>query len=374
VFKTILFDVDGVFLSEERYFDASALTVHELLYSPQFLGLTAAAGGGHTATPDETQIRWVRDSVFVHDEILHFMKALGINSNWDMVYLQFVTQLLHLAEVSDDAALPQGRRVVQRWDGSQLQELGRQLQPVSHGVDYPCFLRRFYQVQSKDELFQSLTTWYQETFPETANVEAALHSLWEIGEQAFQEWYLGKTYLPQQTQDKAGFVHTEIPLASPEKICQLLSQCRQRGIRIGLATGRPEIETKVPFTAFGWSKFFDGRRVTTASDVLTAEKLHPQYRPLSKPHPFSYLRSYYESADTATILQRSEQPMSREAANSLLIVGDSVADFLAARAIGCHFAAVLTGLSGAAARAEFEQLGADYIWTDVLELNTLLEE
>lgn len=29
--KTILFDVDGVMLSEERYFDASALTVWEFL-------------------------------------------------------------------------------------------------------------------------------------------------------------------------------------------------------------------------------------------------------------------------------------------------------------------------------------------------------
>ena len=35
--KAILFDVDGVFLSEERCFDVSAITVAELLSSPDFL-------------------------------------------------------------------------------------------------------------------------------------------------------------------------------------------------------------------------------------------------------------------------------------------------------------------------------------------------
>ncbi|PTJ68569.1 HAD family hydrolase, partial [Mammaliicoccus sciuri] len=37
--KQVLFDVDGVFLSEERCFDVSALTVYEILYSEAFLNL-----------------------------------------------------------------------------------------------------------------------------------------------------------------------------------------------------------------------------------------------------------------------------------------------------------------------------------------------
>ena len=32
--KKVIFDIDGVLLSEERYFDVSALTVWEILYSP----------------------------------------------------------------------------------------------------------------------------------------------------------------------------------------------------------------------------------------------------------------------------------------------------------------------------------------------------
>lgn len=36
VMKSILFDVDGVFLSEERCFDTSALTIETLLKSEHF--------------------------------------------------------------------------------------------------------------------------------------------------------------------------------------------------------------------------------------------------------------------------------------------------------------------------------------------------
>ena len=37
--KKVIFDVDGVLLSEERYFDVSALTVWEILYSKDYMGL-----------------------------------------------------------------------------------------------------------------------------------------------------------------------------------------------------------------------------------------------------------------------------------------------------------------------------------------------
>ena len=39
--KKVIFDVDGVLLSEERYFDIAALTVWEILYSPKYMGMRA---------------------------------------------------------------------------------------------------------------------------------------------------------------------------------------------------------------------------------------------------------------------------------------------------------------------------------------------
>ena len=56
----------------------------------------------------------------------------------------------------------------------------------------------------------------------------------------------------------------------------------------------------------------------------------------------------------------------------VLVVGDSLADLLAARQLGCQFAAVLTGLSGKDARHDFEQHKADYILDSVLDINTIL--
>ncbi|MFS8580848.1 MAG: HAD hydrolase-like protein, partial [Novibacillus thermophilus] len=47
-------------------------------------------------------------------------------------------------------------------------------------------------------------------------------------------------------------------------------------------------------------------------------------------------------------------------------------DYMAAQSMGCRFAATLTGLSGKEARSKFEQLQADYICDDVLQLRHVL--
>ncbi|WML25195.1 HAD hydrolase-like protein [Neobacillus sp. OS1-33] len=61
-----------------------------------------------------------------------------------------------------------------------------------------------------------------------------------------------------------------------------------------------------------------------------------------------------------------------ENAETILVVGDSLADLIAARQLGCQFAAVLTGLSGKDARSDFEKHEADYILDTVLDLKGIL--
>ncbi len=41
----IIFDLDGVITSEEAYWDAAGLTLHEMLYSPHYWGLQRNQGG-----------------------------------------------------------------------------------------------------------------------------------------------------------------------------------------------------------------------------------------------------------------------------------------------------------------------------------------
>ena len=132
--RSILFDIDGVLLSEERCFDASALSVWELLHSPNYLGIHQEE---FTAVPDEQLIRKIRAEVFCNDEILSLLKSRGLNSNWDMVFLSFFYQLVNLlSEIKalDILSAPLNQEKLQRIS-SQLPE---QVQ-----LDFGAFIRDF---------------------------------------------------------------------------------------------------------------------------------------------------------------------------------------------------------------------------------------
>ena len=58
----------------------------------------------------------------------------------------------------------------------------------------------------------------------------------------------------------------------------------------------------------------------------------------------------------------------KEPCKKTLVIGDAGCDLFAAKAAGCDFLAVLTGISGESARAYFLQEGADYVLSNILEL------
>ena len=82
--------------------------------------------------------------------------------------------------------------------------------------------------------------------------------------------------------------------------------------------------------------------------MLLAEKQFPQYQPLGKPNPFSYIATLngnyndqYERYAT-----KQEDIVNKD---EVYIVGDSLADLLSAKKIGATFIGTLTGLKGKAA-------------------------
>src|SRR5258706_15869930 len=75
----IIFDLDGVITSEEAYWDAAGLTLHELMYSPRYWGLGASSEYHPATTARES--RRVSRAIFPETEILT-LKARAINSNW----------------------------------------------------------------------------------------------------------------------------------------------------------------------------------------------------------------------------------------------------------------------------------------------------
>ncbi|MGG1659602.1 HAD family hydrolase [Brevibacillus sp. NRS-1366] len=376
--KTILFDVDGVMLSEERYFDASALTVWELLYSPQYLGLKSDS---FSPAPIESEIRRIRTEVFAQDEVLDFIKSRGINSNWDMVFLAFSYQLIRLLEVlkpklgSEATNMLVGQ--IDRPELAQVREWGATLAP-DFMVDYAAFTADFAKGSAqKAEMLLYLNVIAEERCGVKTEMFSRNSDLWQLVQETFQEWYLGDervaASIGRETMQpgKKGFLTDEIPIVPPAEMIELFRTLKEKGYTLGIGTGRPTIETHVPLNEMKILEWFDQNRVVTASHVLEAEEEYPSSSPLSKPHPYSYVKGLFGLSTPNSDIVNYSLPIAN--GEEVLIVGDSLADFLAARAIGCKFAATLTGLSGAEARAKFEEEKADYILDDVRGILSILE-
>jgi phosphoglycolate phosphatase-like HAD superfamily hydrolase len=363
----ILFDVDGVILSEERYFDASALTVWELIHSPNYLGLQPK---NFTPSPDETTIRRVRKEIFDDDRVLHTIKNRGINANWDMVYLTFSCQLIRFLQ----SLVKEDHETVRTFlnheiDREALQTIGKKIAKLKVEPDYPVLVSDYEGTTVKK---QELLTYLNTIAEEKTGIPTAIFSrnstLWDVCQRAFQEWYLGgeKSGTPAIQTGKRGFLTDEIPIVEPDRMKQLFQTLKDKGFTLGLGTGRPEIETVEPLTALGLIDFFDDERIVTAQDVLDTERQYPEQAPLSKPQPFTFVYGWLGKEHSAH--EAIEMSLPLDDSEKLLIVGDSPADYYAAKSIGAHFAAVLTGLSGQEARAQFEQLGAEHILNDVTEV------
>lgn len=376
-YDLILFDVDGVFLSEERCFDTSALVVWEMLHAPHFLGIQ---GEIFRSDLSEEEMNRIRKMVFLDNQALDWMKDRGINANWDIVYLVFVVQLFPLLR---EVAKVEKEKVTywlrERLDERALRELGSLVKhhDISFKPNYGTFFQFFDEKQGKLNR-EELLVYFNQATKEWFNVETEQFSrnsdLWKIGQSVFQEWYLGEEIYQQVEQavprvtGKKGYLYQEIALAEPAKIRAVLEKLQEKGIQLGVGTGRPAVETEIPLTELGVYHYFEKDRVVSATDVIRAEEVYPQYAPLGKPDPFTYIKGYLTRSSTIEDYLKLSLPLSPEQGKRVLIVGDSIADYLAARKMGCDFAATLTGLTGQAARSKFEELQADYILNDVTEV------
>ncbi|MGG1676743.1 HAD family hydrolase [Neobacillus sp. NRS-1170] len=373
--KTILFDVDGVLLSEEHYFDASALTVWELLISSNYLALSPEK---LKTDYSELEVKEIREHVFDHDNVLKFMKSRGLNSNWDMIYLAFSYQLIHLLSQIKDTEYEK----ISQWcqapiNRETLLEIGRVLSNYNAELDFNLFVGDFEQSNvTKQELMEYLNVVAKEKLGVETSTFKGKDELWSICEHVSQEWYVGdenvheSTGRPSVQTGKKGYLANESTLAPQEEIAELFGFLSANGYEIGIGTGRPELETIQPFQHLKWLQHFERNRIVTENDVLKAEKQLTERKALSKPHPYTYVFGLHRKE--LSVEECLSLPLPIENGETVLIVGDSLADLLAARQMGCQFAAVLTGLSGKDAKSEFEKHKADYILDSVLDLREIL--
>ncbi|MEP9852262.1 HAD hydrolase-like protein [Staphylococcus aureus] len=371
--KSVLFDVDGVFLSEERCFDVSALTVYEMLMSKAYLGLDPSINFDDL---NDQKITEIRDIVFYNDEILTKLKSLGLNSNWDML---FVVIAIHFIEVCKKLPQEQLTTVLNPENFSQetLQQISEDVSDIELNFEAPLsFLDGI--SSGKDNIYQTLVTHASD---QLNMKEAALFELkspfWILAQEVYQEWYLGHKLFSEvehkdnRTEFKEGYIYNEVVLRPVAEIKQLLEDLKEAGYHIAIATGRPRTETIVPFEAIGIKDLFEDLHIVTASEVLIAEDKYPELKPLGKPNPFSYLATL-EGNHLQSYEKYATNQQNRVNKNEVFVVGDSLADLLSAKKIGATFIGPLTGLKGQNAREELESYGAEYIVDHVGDIREIL--
>lgn len=373
--KSILFDVDGVFLSEERCFDVSAITVEELLTSEGiFLGCGTYIDFENDL--NDKKIQEIRERVFQHDKILNQLKSLGLNSNWDMLFIVFSIHLIDLAKQLDQSHRCEFLNS-NNFNEKTLFEMNKHL--LHKEIDYEKPIKVIDSFRNgKDAIYEDLESYAKDQLEiDDTELFKLKSNLWQLAKDTYQEWYLGKDLFNKVEEGtalldfKKGFIYEEVILKPQEEIQLLLQHLKEAGYHLAIATGRPRTETIIPFESLGLKSYFDDEHIVTASEVLDAESDYPEYQPLGKPNPFSYIatlngndRNRYKEYAThqENIVHKDE----------VYIVGDSLADLLSAKKIGATFIGTLTGLKGDKAQPELEEYGADYIVEDVTKIRNIL--
>lgn len=335
-YDTILFDMDGVITSEENYWNVSGLTVYELLFSNRYYGdeeLNAAAC--------QADLAHIRERVFAHDRAIRCVKEYGINSNWDLTYVVAAAALI-LNEKQDFDRVCGYIRALPSEAFALYERIGKEL-AAAMGWE-PGFAAR-------------------------------LGGFWNQCCFCFQEWFLGSKLFEELWQrecvqpGKTGLMLTEEPLVDKQQLISMLSGLHAAGKRLGIGTGRPDVEVFGVLERWGIRRYFATDAIVTYTNVMDAEQqlgLKERGIGLTKPHPYMFLKGVFGS--TVSDEHIVNGLYDREACRRTLVVGDAGADLYAAREAGCDFLAVLTGIQGQEARRFFEQEGADYILNSVLEL------
>jgi len=333
----IIFDMDGVITSEYMYWDAAALSAYELLLSNRFYGKCEI-----DTEYCMNNIAEIHNLVLLNDKITREVKARSVNTNWDLAYLVICLSLsvkTSLSEFTEEHA-------------EKVYESLKNLKTNAPEI-----------YAEAENLAKSAMGITDDSFKRSTG------KLWNEMQLSFQHWFLGTEIYkpiygePLASDFREGLVKLEKPVIELEKIQNTLKSLCEKGIILGIGTGRPKAEIESPISMWNIKKYFDKNSIVTYTDVTDAEKeLNLDYS-LAKPHPFVFLKAAFgEDLSDAEIIAENYD---KEKCSRILIVGDAPSDFLAAKAAGFKFAAVLTGVSGKKAEKYFIDNNADYILEDV---------
>lgn len=365
--KKVIFDVDGVLLSEERYFDVSALTVWEILHSKDYMGLPMEGEDFDPRHVTEGQIASCRSRVWGNDRLLEFLKARGINSNWDMVHAWLITALWLMARTYKERS--GGEKVSLTFEKPEdMQKAGLLLM----GLPIPradAILETWKSVLPEglegEDVIACISRAMADDFGNSTDWALLRSPFWTIHTEAFQAWYLGDDtfisllhHMPFSG-GKEGFLAREVPLAPAEAIRSLFIRLKEKGFAVAVATGRAREEMEIPFKLFHWYEEFDPLYLATASDAVEAADMFHCPVP-DKPQPFIFSCAVFgrKRENYKAYLEEKMKPQEQD---DIYVCGDSYSDVLGSRRAGTKFIGILTGLEGKKAASMFERENVPYV-------------
>lgn len=326
-YDTVIFDMDGVITSEQNYWNCAALTVWEYLNLNKGIHIDATYGMKNYGK--------IRKKVFCDDELISVLKGKGVNSNWDLGYMIVLISWICKVDEDFEPVLEYARKlpdnIIDEYDN-----LAKECSDIS-GFDFEWLKRN--------------------------------GVMWQTMQSLFQEWFLGEKLWgkPSIHPGKTGLLFNEEPIVDKSKLHILLKELSESK-RLCTGTGRPLVEMMRPLEDWEIKNYFAVNGLCNYDHVVAAEK-ELNNNALTKPHPYMFLKALYGTDyDNAKIL---DGDYDKSKISKTLIVGDAGSDILAAKAMGADFCAVLTGVSGQAARGYFEKMKAEYILDDVC---SMLEE
>jgi phosphoglycolate phosphatase-like HAD superfamily hydrolase len=280
----VIYDLDGVWLSEEAYLDAAGLTVASL-----FASLHPGTGDFHESRiQDAAVLRDVR-GVWLPDGLVRMLRARGINSNWDKA----LAALIAWRCMRDGATAASAPRGAENWLAS----------VPGQGTTFLDALRA--RVPDFEDMRREVVARFQRFF---------------LGDSQAESSFL-----------RVGLAARESCLVDTAQAAASLRRLAGRGCVLGIGTGRPRAEARRALEAAGLWTYFSSGHVATADEAAREEaRLNLPAGSLLKPHPFTFTTA------------RAKWPPER-----CVVVGDSPADAQAAAAAGLSFIAVGNESDGA---------------------------
>ncbi len=349
--QLLIFDLDGVVTSEQKYWNTARLTVWELISQSSYLGL-ADYFGSDLATP--AQVMAAADR-FIDTEFITELKNRAVNSNWDLTFFVFSLHLIGILQqisVSPANELP---------IAEQLAAIGQAATSrVINHTHSQQLIQQFWAATT--ELRGTAVQEYVATFATQIlgqPLDIFNSNLWSLCYYNFQAWYEAK---------KGYQLPDDETVLDVEQIRQTLKLLANH-YTLGIATGRPRTETLEPLKNLALLQYFAADRVVTYDDVLEAEASLSQPLKLGKPHPFIVLQAIYPHSNPREILAKIGEQHPQVA-----YIGDAASDVVAAQGAGCRSIGVLTGFGQDSAYKKqlLAEMGCDTILSSMLALPDFL--